>query len=116
VKTATPQLKTHLRTILRAIEEKKGTQTTILDAQDSPLLIDHIIITSADNPKQIRAIVNNIREKMDTEPYGYEGGEVINWFVLDYGDTIIHVFDEATRAFYDLEGLYGEVIYETDDS
>lgn len=97
-----------VREILRLIEEKKGEQTVILDVADAPLGTDYFIITEADNPKQLRAIAENIKEGLPREPLAWEGFDSSIWIVLDYGDVIVHVFDKEARRFYDLEGLWGE--------
>lgn len=95
------------------IEEKKGLNILVLDAEDSPLPVDYIVITSADNSRQLKGIANNVKENMPQEPYGYEGSNSIAWIVMDYGNTLIHIFEENARKFYDLEGLWGEVIWES---
>jgi len=99
-----------LREILRLIEEKKGEETLILDLKDAPLGTDYFVITEADNPKQLRAIVQNLQEGLDRAPLAVEGLDSPNWIVLDYGDVIVHVFDKRARRFYDLEGLWGEKV------
>ena len=116
MKTTTSQnLDSHVQQVLDLIEEKKGKNTILLNASDAPLFTDYIVITSADNSKQLRAIANNIKSNMPEEPYAYEGINSQTWIVLDYGDVIIHIFDEDARSFYDLEGLWGEVIWESQD-
>ena len=103
----TPTTTGLVREILRLIEEKKGEQTVILDVADAPLGTDYFVITEADNPKQLRAIAENIKEGLPREPLAWEGLDSSVWIVLDYGDVIVHVFDKEARRFYDLEGLWG---------
>jgi len=98
-----------LREILRLIEEKKGEQTVILDLEGSPIETDYFVITEADNPKQLRAIAENVLEGLPREPLALEGLSTASaWIVLDYGDVMVHVFERQARRFYDLEGLWGE--------
>lgn len=98
-----------LREILRLIEEKKGEQTVILDLEGSPIETDYFVITEADNPKQLRAIAENVLEGLPQEPLALEGLSTASaWIVLDYGDVMVHVFERQARRFYDLEGLWGE--------
>ena len=116
MKTKTSQnLDPHVQRILDLIEEKKGQNTILLDASEAPLFTDYIVITSADNSRQLKGIASNIKTHMPEEPYGFEGVNSQNWIVLDYGDVIIHVFDEDARRFYDLEGLWGELLWESGD-
>ncbi len=98
-----------LKEILRLIEEKKGEQTVILDLEGSPIETDYFVITEADNPKQLRAIAENVLEGLPQEPLALEGLDTPSaWIVLDYGDVMVHVFERQARRFYDLEGLWGE--------
>jgi ribosome-associated protein len=98
-----------LKEILKLIEEKKGEQTVILDLEGSPIETDYFVITEADNPKQLRAIAENVLEGLPQEPLALEGLSTASaWIVLDYGDVMVHVFERQARRFYDLEGLWGE--------
>lgn len=105
------QLKPILKKILRLIDEKKGEKTLIYDAEESPLSVDYIILTSADNSRKLRSIANNLEKNLPVKPLGIEGSNNTAWIVMDYGDFIIHIFEEATRLFYDLEGLFGEPLW-----
>ncbi|OGF55836.1 MAG: ribosome silencing factor [Candidatus Fraserbacteria bacterium RBG_16_55_9] len=98
--------------ILQLIEEKKGEQTVVLDLEDAPWGTDFFVLTGADNPKQLRAIAENIRKGLDAEPFAVEGLNSKTWIVLDYGDVIVHVLDRRARQFYDLEGLWDERVIE----
>ncbi len=104
-----------LREILRLIEEKKGEETVVLDVADAPLGTDYFVITEADNPKQLRAIAENLLEGLPREPLAWEGLDSSVWIVLDYGDVIVHVFHKEARRFYDLEGLWGEKPVDLED-
>ncbi len=102
-----------LKEIVRLIEEKKGEQTVVLDLGDAPIGTDYFVITEADNPKQLRAIAENVLEGLPREPLALEGLDApSSWIVLDYGDVMVHVFDPKARKFYDLEGLWGERVLE----
>ncbi len=100
-----------MQKILKLIDEKKGADTIIYAAEDSPLATDYIIITSADNPRKIKAIARNLEDHLPYEPFAVEGTGAAAWIVMDYGDFIIHIFGEETRSFYDLEGLFGEPLW-----
>jgi ribosome-associated protein len=73
-------------------------------------MTDYIVITSADNPRKLRAIANNLEKNLPQKPFAVEGAANTAWIVMDYGDFIVHIFEETTRRFYDLEGLFGQPI------
>ena len=67
------------------------------------------MITSGSNLNQVQAIVDNVEEQLGRagfEPKQIEGTRNSNWILMDYGDLIIHVFDEENRLFYDLERIW----------
>ncbi len=97
-----------LKEVVTLIDEKKGIETKVFDISDLSIITDFFIITEGDNPKQIEAIVDNLLEKFTQAPRSYEGLDRKNWVVLDYGDFIVHIFQNETRQFYDLESLWGD--------
>ena len=92
----------------RAID-KKAKDTVILELKDLSTIADYFVICSGENPAQIRAIADAIDEFFSSQkisPLGREGLDFARWVLIDYGDIIIHIFDEETRAFYDLEKFW----------
>ena len=88
---------------------KKARDTIILELRDLSTIADYFIICSGDNPAQIRAIAEAILEnfsKIKVFPAGKEGMNSARWVLIDYGDIVIHIFDEETRAYYELEKLW----------
>ena len=72
---------------------------------------DYFVICSANTATQVRAIADNIEEKMEEvgisflHKEGYREGE---WVLLDYGDTVAHIFQQEAREYYALERLWGD--------
>lgn len=97
-----------LKKIVVLIDEKKGIRTKVFDISGVSLIADYFVITEGDNPKQVKAIVDNILEKFPWTPKSYEGLDRKKWVVLDYGYFIVHIFQNEAREFYDLESLWGE--------
>ncbi|MDC0245883.1 ribosome silencing factor [Acidimicrobiaceae bacterium] len=98
-----------------AADEKLGKDTVLLDVGDLVGITDIFVITSGSNYRQVRAIVEEIEEQMllldgpkaeTIEGREYQEGSI--WVLLDYGGFIVHVFDEETRAIYDLERLWND--------
>jgi ribosome-associated protein len=97
---------------LRAVEialDKKAKDTVILELKDLSTIADYFVICSGDNPAQIRAIAEAIQESFSKDsilPLGKEGLNSARWVLIDYGDIVINIFNEETRAYYDLEKLW----------
>ncbi len=67
------------------------------------------MICSGENPIQIKAIAESIEEglaKSRIYPMGIEGLDFARWVLMDYGDVVIHIFNEEARAYYELERLW----------
>jgi ribosome-associated protein len=89
--------------------DKKAKDILILDLKDLTTISDYFVICSGDSITQVKAIVENIKEKFDEadiNPLGIEGLNYSRWVLMDYGDIIVHVFEEETRMFYELEKLW----------
>lgn len=97
-----------LKKLVKLIDEKKGIKTKVFDLGDLSIITDYFVITEGDNPKQVKAIVENILERFPKTPQSYEGLDRKHWVVLDFGDFMVHVFQSESRVFYDLESLWGE--------
>lgn len=105
--------KTLLQNITEAIQEKKGKQIKIVDMTAlNTSVCDYFIICEGNSNTQIVAISESIkdyvREHVGVKPYGAEGTFNALWVAMDYGDVMVHIFDKATRAFYDLEHLWSD--------
>lgn len=93
-----------------AAEEKIGLDTVVLDLRELVDSFDALVVTSGRNDRQVRAIAAEIERlvdlALDVKPIRVEGLAQGEWVALDYGDVIVHVFDEAAREYYDLEHLW----------
>jgi ribosome-associated protein len=93
-----------------AAEEKLGTDTVVLDLRELVDTFDALVITSARNDRQVRALAEEVERlvglALDVSPIRVEGLTSAEWVALDYGDVIVHVFDESAREYYDLEHLW----------
>ena len=94
---------------VNALEDKKGEDIQIIDIREVSVLADYFVIASGSNQNQVQAMVDNVEEmltKAGYEPKQIEGTRNSSWILMDYGDLIIHVFDEENRLFYDLERIW----------
>lgn len=96
---------------LRAAAEKKAVDSVLLDLREIASFTDFFVITSGSNERQVQAISDAVVEalkKTGSPVTRVEGFKTAEWILLDYGDFVVHVFDEKARQFYDLERLWRE--------
>ena len=97
------------RLAYKALDEKKGKDIKIIDIHNVSVIADYFLIASAANQNQVQAMVDNVEEilgRAGYEPKQIEGTKNSNWVLMDYGDLIVHIFDEENRLFYDLERIW----------
>lgn len=93
----------------KAIDDKKGQDIKIIDIHNVSVIADYFVIASGTNSNQVQAIVDNVEEQLGRagfEAKQTEGNRNSSWILMDYGDVIVHVFDEENRLFYDLERIW----------
>ena len=93
----------------KAIDDKKGQDLKVIDIHNVSVIADYFVIASGTNSNQVQAIVDNVEEQLGRagfEAKQIEGNRNSSWILMDYGDVIVHVFDEENRLFYDLERIW----------
>lgn len=92
--------------------EKKGLDLRLLEISELSSLTDYLMIVTGRSDRQVQAIAEAIKlglkKEHATVPLAVEGMDEGRWVLLDYGDVMVHVFQESVRHFYDLEGLWSE--------
>jgi ribosome-associated protein len=107
---AHPRFPKQVALAIKAAEDKKAQDITVLDLRNASGFTDHFLICSGANARQIHAIADAVVEALATEgikPAHVEGYERSEWVLVDYFDFIVHIFSPETRAFYGLERLWG---------
>src|SRR6267143_3878399 len=100
-----------IRLTLNAAWEKKALDLTVLDLRDIASFTDWFVIATGTNRRQVQAISDEVVEQLKrngTRAARVEGYQTAEWILVDYGDFVVHVFDEKARRFYDLERLWRE--------
>jgi len=95
------------------IFEKKGYDVKILNLVRLAAFADFFVICSADSDTQVKAISDEVEKKLRDEGIKTshrEGYNSLNWVLLDYFDVVVHIFRKESRAFYNLEKLWGDAI------
>ena len=97
----------------RTADDKQGRGTVILEVGSVLAITDYFVVTSGRNARQVRTIAEEVERAIKGAggpgPLRVEGLSDLTWVLLDYGDVVVHVFDEDTRRFYDIERLYRDV-------
>jgi len=93
-------------------DDKMGTSTVVLAMRELLGVTDAFVLTTGRNSRQVRTLVEEIERQVGEgsgrKPYSVEGLRDLQWVLMDYGDFVVHVFDETTRDYYDLEHLWGD--------
>lgn len=92
--------------------EKKAFNVRILEVRGISSLTDYLLIASGRSDRQVQAVAESVRlglkKEHATPPLAVEGMNEGRWVLIDYGDVMVHVFQEPVRDFYDLDGLWSE--------
>ena len=104
-----------IKTIINAIQEKKGENIISLDLRKvNEAVADFFIVCEASNQPQVRAISDfveqQIKEKCDEDPYRHEGMKNLQWVLIDYVNVVVHVMLSETRKFYKLEEMWSDAV------
>jgi len=96
----------------RAASDKKATDIMAIEVASLLVVTDYFVIATGNTPIQVRAIADEIEERLREEaglkPIGREGVSEGKWLLLDFADLVVHVFQPQERDFYRLEKLWGD--------
>jgi ribosome-associated protein len=95
----------------KVCDDLRGEDTLVLDLTAVTPIFDYFVVTTGNSRRQMIAIAeeaDNVMADAGSSRLGIEGHEGGNWILHDYGDVILHVFDQETRRTYDLEGLWAD--------
>ena len=101
------------KTIIHAIQEKKGEKIVSLDLKKIPEAVtDFFIICEASNPIQLKAIADfvedEVKNKCGENPYKHEGRQGEQWILIDYVNVVVHIMLHEPRKFYKLEEMWSD--------
>ena len=92
-------------------DENRGRNIVILDLREMTSVFDFFVLATGTSRRQIHAMADEIDQtfkKQGDRRLGREGLEESRWILLDYGDVVVHLFEEETRRYYALEDLWGQ--------
>jgi ribosome-associated protein len=110
LKTPYAELDEPIKLALKCASDKKAFNLAVIDLRPIASFTEFFMIVSGANSRQVQAICDEIEDKLKSElkyrPIRIEGYQTADWVLMDYGDFIVHVFEQKQRAFYDLERLW----------
>jgi len=104
-------LDARLEKMVEAARSKKAFGIRVLDVHGLASFTDTFAFMSGGSDRQNRAIADAVVDELKRigeRPISVEGEQAGNWILVDYGDLIVHVMDEETRRYYNLEGLWNQ--------
>jgi ribosome-associated protein len=97
--------------VIAALEDVKGFDITVLDVQKITSLTSYMVVCSGNSNRQTRSLADNVFKTLKEkgcEARSVEGEKEGEWVLVDLGDVIVHVMLPTTRAYYNLEQLWGQ--------
>lgn len=92
--------------------DKKALDLRILEVKGLSTLTDYLVIGTGRSDRQVQSVADSVhlglKKDHNTLPLGMEGMKEGRWVLIDYGDVMVHIFQESVRNFYDLDGLWTE--------
>lgn len=96
----------------RIAAENRGRNIVVLDLRKITPIFDYFVIVTGTSRRQLHAMSEEIDRVLEVDMHdhrlGIEGYRESRWIVLDYGNIVVHLFDEETRDYYALEELWGD--------
>ncbi len=97
--------------ICKILSDRKAQDVLTIDVRGKTEVADYYVIAGGRSMAQTRALIDHVEEEMDklgVAPIRKEGVREGRWAVLDYGDVIVHIFNDETRLFYHLESVWDD--------
>lgn len=97
--------------LVKTLSSRKAQDIVKIDVQEKTSIADYFLIASARSSTQVKALCEHceeVAEKNGATIVRREGLSDARWAIVDFGDVILHIFNDETRLFYHLEKLWGE--------
>lgn len=98
------------RAVIDALEDIKGRDIVVYNTAAMPSMFERVVIASGDSTRQVKALADHVREKLEAlgaRVCGVEGEANGEWVLVDFGDVVVHIMHPVAREFYNLEEVWG---------
>ncbi len=95
----------------KILDDKKAHKISLLKIRDLTVMADYLVIAHGTSSTHVKSLADDLEfllKEQGIAPLRKEGFNTKNWFIIDYGNVIAHVFSEQAREFYDLEHLWAD--------
>ena len=103
----------------KVLDSKKATDITVIDIMEKASFADYMVIATGTSSTHVKALADEVEYQLDEAGFSVshiEGHRGNGWILLDYIDIIVHIFDDDSREYYDLERLWEDgTVIEFDD-
>ncbi len=113
-----PDLESRFRGVVVAAADRKALDVRVLHLGEVSSLTDYFLICGGTSERQVQAIADAVLQRSRQDhyrPLHVEGYKLGRWILLDYGDFVVHILCEETRAYYGLERLWADAPDVTDE-
>lgn len=97
--------------ICKVLLDRKAQDVLSIDVKEKTSVADYYVVAGGRSMTQTRALIDHVEEEMDklgVAPIRREGVREGRWAVLDYGDVVVHIFNDESRLFYHLESVWDD--------
>ena len=108
-----------LAVIKDALEDRKARDIQVLDVSERSGFADYFVLATGTSGRHVASIADHLQENAKHagfQPTGVEGEDAGDWVLIDLGGVVVHVMRAETRAFYNLEELWSDLLDGDDDS
>jgi ribosome-associated protein len=95
--------------VTEALEDKKAKGIDVLNVMGKCSFADYMVVASGNSNRQVKSLATEVvmkAKEAGLQPLGVEGMDVAEWVLIDLGDVVVHVMQQTTREFYQLEKLW----------
>ena len=95
----------------KGLDDKLAKDIKVLEIKEISPIADYFVIASGNNSNQIKAMADSVEENLYKAGFRLnhsEGMQTGSWILLDFGDIIVHLFNDEDREFYSLERIWGD--------